>query len=79
MIKMKQDKSNNAIKFQRKEVILNIRARLRQDRNLRDEIVGSILELMNLNGSSSNHLALLSHLTIALDEEINDEQAHVIV
>ncbi len=60
----------------RKEIILNVRAQLRQNEALRTNIVKSICDFLNL---SEDSLSLSSHLTLALDEEINDEQGHVIL
>lgn len=60
----------------RKEIILNVRAQLRQNESLRNTLTKSICDFLGL---SEDSLSLSSHLTLALDEEINDEQGHVII
>jgi len=63
---------------QRKEMILHIRAQLRQNVLLRKDIIKTICRVLNINDSNSD-LLFDQHLTLALDEEINDSQGHVIV
>ena len=65
-------------KDERKEAILFIRAQLRQNISLREELIMSINKVLKIETANDN-LFLNKHLTLALDEEINDNQGHVIV
>ena len=65
-------------KDERKEAILFIRAQLRQNISLREELIMTINKVLKIETANDN-LFLNKHLTLALDEEINDNQGHVIV
>ncbi len=63
--------------FLRKEKILHLRARIRNDVILRDRVVDAIFNVLDLSDIKDKEL--ISHITIAIDDEINDTQAHVIL
>ena len=65
---------------ERKEQILGIRAKLRQNSTLREDIIKKVFEMLNIDThSDDSQLFLKNHFTLALDEELNDNSVHVIV
>lgn len=65
-------------RVERKEIILGIRSQLRQNNSLRESVVNSICDTLNIH-TVEERTSLQRHLTIALDDELNDNKAHVIV
>jgi len=68
--------SPTELSAQRKELVLFIRARLRQDSFLRKKVVSAMCAFLGIN---ENKIDMDKHLTIALDEELNDTRGHVIL
>jgi len=64
---------------QRRETILFVRARLRQSESLRFSLQKFIAENINLPFESGDSVDFLEHITVAIDDELNDDQAHVIL
>lgn len=66
-------------RFERKEEILRTRAILRQNPELRNKLEMSIKNLLADELSIDVSQNMLSHMTVALDDELNDSQAHVLL
>ena len=69
---------HNMDKADRIETVLGIRAQLRQNSLLRQSLIETICTNLNIQDSNKKS-ALMEHLTLALDDEINDSDAHVIL